>query len=78
MQFAALDRGGLPGCAVASEAFQQAADAQAQALGMKSAIVWVPHPIQNRTSAELQAIALNAIDEVLAQICSGNENVESA
>lgn len=65
-----LDRGGLPGCAVASEAFQQAADAQARSLGMQPAMVWVPHPIQNRTPEELKALANDAVDTMLDQICS--------
>ena len=63
---------------MASEAFQQAADAQALALGMKPAMVWVPHPIQNRTPEELQAIAANAVDAMLAQICSENVHVDPA
>jgi hypothetical protein len=63
---------------VASEAFQQAADAQARALGMKPAMVWVPHPIQNRTPEELQSIAANAVDEMLAQISSEHAHGEPA
>lgn len=58
----------MPGCAVASEAFQPAAKAQAKALGFEPAMVWVPHPIQNRTAEELAQIANDAIDAILAQI----------
>ena len=58
----------MPGCAVASEAFQPAAIAQAKALGFEPAMVWVPHPIQNRTAEELAQIANDAIDAILAQI----------
>lgn len=35
---------------------------------MDAAVAWVPHPIQNRTPQELEAIANNVIDEVLGLI----------
>lgn len=55
---------------VASEAFRNAARAQADAIGFEPAIVWVPHPIQNRSREELRAIAAAAIDEILRQLTS--------
>lgn len=64
----ALDRRGIPGCGVATEAFRPAADAQMKALGFAAALVWVPHPIQNRTAGELQAIADAAMERILALI----------
>lgn len=67
----ALDRRGIPGCAVASEAFRPAAAAQSRALGFEPAVVWVPHPIQNRTAEELAAIAADAIEAILARIVAG-------
>ena len=45
---------------------------------MKPAMVWVPHPIQNRTPEELQSIAANAVDEMLAQISSEHAHGEPA
>lgn len=63
-----LDRRGIPGCGVATEAFRPAADAQMKALGFAAALVWVPHPIQNRTPQELEAIADAAMDRILALI----------
>lgn len=39
-----------------------------KALGMDAAVAWVPHPIQNRTAPELEAIANNVINDVLALI----------
>lgn len=60
-----LDRRGIPGCAVATEAFRQAADAQMKALGFAAGLVWVPHPVQNRTSAELTALADEALPGIL-------------
>jgi len=63
-----LDRRGIPGCAVASDAFRQAADAQMKALGFAAALVWVPHPVQNRTPVELSDIADAAMERILALI----------
>ncbi len=63
-----LDRRGLPGGFVASEEFVEAASAQAKSLGFDPHKVFVPHPIQDRTDEEMQQIAENAFDEVLALI----------
>jgi len=63
-----LDRRGIPGCGVATEAFRPAADAQMKALGFAAALVWVPHPIQNRTPEELAAIADAVLERILAMI----------
>lgn len=63
-----LDRRGIPGCGVASDAFRQAADAQMKALGFAAGLVWVPHPVQNRTPAELAAITDAAMERILALI----------
>ena len=63
-----LDRRGIPGCGVATEAFRPAAHAQMKALGFAAALAWVPHPIQNRTSAELAAIADSALERILGLI----------
>ena len=63
-----LDSRGVPGGFVCSEAFQEAADAQAKSLGFNPAVVWVPHPIQNRTEAELAGLAESALDGILEMI----------
>jgi len=65
-----LDRRGIAGVMVASEAFRNAARAQADAIGFEPAIVWVPHPIQNRSRDELRAIAADAIDEIIENLTS--------
>lgn len=39
-----------------------------KALGFAAALVWVPHPIQNRTGAELAAIADAALERILGLI----------
>jgi hypothetical protein len=60
----------VPGVNVVTTEFRGAADAQSAALGFEPAIVWVPHPIQNRTPAELAALADQAIEPLLALLTS--------
>ena len=63
-----LDERGIPGVMVATTAFREAAAAQSASLGYEPAIVWVPHPIQNRTDEELLAIADEAMKEILEEL----------
>ena len=65
-----LDARGIPGGMIATTAFEEAARAQGEALGFNPAIVYVPHPIQERTDQELRDIADRALDSVLAMITS--------
>jgi hypothetical protein len=51
---------------VVTTAFRDAIAVQSRALGFEPAIVYVPHPIQNRTREELAAIADAAVEPVLA------------
>jgi hypothetical protein len=46
----------------------EAADAQCEALGYDAAIVYVPHPVQNRTRAELEALADEHFESILASL----------
>ena len=63
-----LEAAGVVGVFVASDEFVDAAAAQARALGADPAAVFVPHPIQDRTDAELQALADDAIVALLAAV----------
>jgi hypothetical protein len=63
-----LEARGVPGVFVASREFVDAAAAQARALGANPAAVFVPHPIQDRTDAEMVAIADAAVPEILAAL----------
>ena len=63
-----LDERGVPGVMIATTAFREAAAAQSESLGYEPAIVWVPHPIQNRTDEELLAIADEAMKEIVAKL----------
>ena len=44
---------------------------QANALGVDPAVVFVPHPIQDRTDAEMYALADAAVTEILRCISTG-------
>jgi len=63
-----LDSRGVPGAMIATTAFRDAAAAQARSLGFEPAIVYVPHPVQDRTDEELRAIADDAFDGIVAAI----------
>lgn len=63
-----LDRRGIPGGFVASQEFVEAAAAQAASLGFDPRKVFVSHPIQDRTDEEMQKIAEDAFESVLALV----------
>ncbi len=63
-----LDERGIAGVMVATTAFAEAAKAQGQSLGFEPAIVYVPHPIQNRTDEELRAIADDAFEAIVGAL----------
>ena len=65
---AELERRGVVGAFLASEAFADAARLQATALGFPAPCVLVPHPVQDRTDAELRAAADAAYPAVLAAV----------
>ena len=65
-----LESRGIPAVFVASMEFQEAARAQATALGFEPAAVFVPHPIQDRTDVEMRTIADDSFDHILQSICS--------
>jgi len=64
-----LESRGIVAGFVASSEFIEAANAQSQALGFEPATVFVGHPIQNRTDAEMEALADDALEEILAMVC---------
>ena len=66
-----LESAGIPGVFVASTEFVDAALAQSASLGADPARVFVPHPIQDRTDAEIQSLADDALDAILAAVVRG-------
>ena len=63
-----LEARGVPGVFVATVEFVDGAEAQARALGADPAAIYVEHPIQDRTDAEMIRIADRAFDELLAKL----------
>lgn len=63
-----LDKRGLPGVSVLTEEFKAAFEQQLQSIGLDAAPIYVPHPMQNRSTAELHAFAERSVDAILASI----------
>ena len=66
-----LESRGIAAVFIASTEFADAAQAQARALGVDTAHVLVAHPIQDRTDTELQALAADAVDEIVRAVTAG-------
>jgi hypothetical protein len=68
LSFEAVDK---PAVLVASSAFAGAAEHQSAALGQPAIRrVFVAHPIQDRTDAELRELARGCVEEVLAGLAA--------
>ena len=63
-----LEGRGIPGGFIASTEFIDAAETQKAALGFDAASVFVPHPIQDRTKEEVEALADEAYSEIVAMV----------
>ena len=63
-----LEAAGIPGVFVASNEFVDAAEAQSRSLGADPAVVFVQHPIQDRTDDEMRALADAAVADILAAL----------
>jgi hypothetical protein len=63
-----FEAAGRPSVFVASSEFVDAARAQSESLGFDPAAVYVPHPIQDRTDAEMRALADAALAEILENL----------
>lgn len=63
-----LEGRNIPGVGIASSEFIEAAALQCKALGMEPKMVFVPHPIQDRTDEELRTLADNAFAQIVAAL----------
>jgi hypothetical protein len=63
-----LDKKGLAGVSVLTTEFEQAFESQKGAIGLDAASIYVSHPMQNKTTAELHQCAEAAIDQILQAI----------
>ena len=66
-----LETRGVPSVFVATVEFEDGGLAQAKSLGADVGAVFVAHPIQDRTDAELVALADGAIAELTAKLTRG-------
>ncbi len=66
-----FDSRGIPGVSVVSSGFTDAVAVQSTALGFEPAVIFTPHPIQNRTADELKKIADDVVEPVL-KLLTGN------
>jgi hypothetical protein len=67
-----FDSRGIPGVSVVTTGFTDAVEAQSKALGFEPAVLYVPHPIQNRTAEELNKIADDAAERALRMLTASN------
>ena len=63
-----LEDRGVVSVGIASTEFIQAAAAQNASLGYDPAVVFVPHPIQDRTDQEMRALADQALEAILGAV----------
>ena len=63
-----LEGRGIPGVGVATTEFVPAAAAQSKSLGFDAAMVFVAHPIQDRSDAELRELGESALERILQAI----------
>jgi hypothetical protein len=67
-----FDSRGIPGVSVVTTGFTDAVETQSKALGFDPAIVYVPHPIQNRTADELKRIADDAAEKAIRMLTASS------
>ena len=63
-----LDGRGIPGVSIVTTEFADAVEVQSKAMGFEPAVVYTPHPIQNRTAEELKKIADDVIEQALGML----------
>ncbi len=69
---AELEARGIPSVGVATEAFIEGAKAQARSLGTDPALVFIPHPVQDRTDAELHQLADDHFEAIVRLMVTQN------
>ncbi len=63
-----LESRGIPSAFVATVEFITAAEAQSASLGLATARVFTPHPVQDRTDAEMVEYADSVFDEIVSKV----------
>ncbi len=65
-----LEARGVVSVGVVTELFRDGAEAQCRTLAFEPAVVFVPHPIQDRSDAELRQLAEGAFEQILKAVAS--------
>jgi hypothetical protein len=65
-----LDQRGLSGVSVLTTEFKDAFAKQCASIGFEGASLYVPHPMQNRTTAELHQLADQSFEHIVANLSS--------
>ncbi|MES2185975.1 MAG: UGSC family (seleno)protein [Pseudomonadota bacterium] len=73
-----LDQRGLPGVSVLTTEFRDAFAKQCSSIGFEGASLYVPHPMQNRTTAELHQLADASFDSILSSLTARVEEPAAA
>ena len=74
-----LERLGIPTAAVATEPFTDEALEQASVLGMPGyRMVFVPHPVQLLSSAQIHGLADGAFAEIIARLTAPDVAAQAA
>jgi hypothetical protein len=63
-----LETRGVPSVFVATTEFVDGAERQAKSLGFDPAAVYVSHPVQDRTDAEMRDMAERAFEKLVASL----------
>lgn len=63
-----MEERGVVGVGIASAEFEQATVAQNKSLGYDPAVVFVEHPIQDRSDEEMRVIAEKAAEEIIKSV----------
>jgi hypothetical protein len=71
-----LEARGIPTVGIATTEFIEGAAAGAKSLGIDPALVFVPHPIQDRTDDELKKLADDHLDAIMAMLVRGDRLAE--
>ena len=66
-----MEARGVVSVGVVTELFRDGAEAQLKTLAFDAAVVFIPHPIQDRTTAELRQLADDALTEILGKVQAG-------
>jgi len=60
-----LEERGIPTVGVATTEFIQGAEGQGKSLGTDPALIFIPHPVQDRTDDELRRLADKHFDAIM-------------